>query len=82
MATLAAGRGARPTTLTVVAVVDEADGQPVIKPEPCDTGPDENLAYRLALLGARLVGATEVAIPVADYLRAQPDPLWGETLLG
>jgi hypothetical protein len=114
--TLAAGRCARPTTLTVVAVVDEADGQPVIKLEPratvvpllagrpvvrlampaaypfeilslagrlepCDTGPDENLAYRLTLLGARLVGPTEIAIPVADYLRARPDPLWGEALL-
>ena len=117
VATLAAGRCARPTMLTVVAVVDGADGQPVVKLEPratvvpllaarpvvrlampaaypfkilslagrlhpCDAGPDENLAYRLALLGARLVGATEIAIPVADYLRARPDPLWGETLLG
>ncbi len=56
VATLAAGRCARPTTLTLVAVVDGADG--------------------------RLVGATQIAIPVADYLRARPDPLWGETLLG
>jgi hypothetical protein len=111
VATLAAGRCARPTTLTVVAVVDEADGHPVVqlepratvvplltvrpvvrlampaaypftilsltgRLEPFDAVTDVHLAYRLALLGARLVGATEIAIPVADYLRARPDPLW------
>ena len=112
VATLAAGRCARPTLVTVVAVVDDADGQPVIRLErtapvvrllsmrpvvrlampatypfsalslagrleDCPSDREQCRAFRLSVLGARLLGESEVPIPLTDYRAARPDPLWG-----
>ena len=111
VATLAAGRCARPTMVTVVAVVDDADGQPVIRLErgapvvpllstrpvvrlampatypfsalslagrleDCPSDREQCRAFRLSVLGARLLGTSEVSIPLAEYRSARPDPLW------
>ena len=38
---------------------------------------DESLrAYRISLLSTRLVSATSVTVPLAEFKAAEPDPLW------